>query len=416
MQACLRGDGRTSSPQTGSLRSIGHVPLCPSFWARGYATAGFTANYWYCASDSGLGRGFTTFQDQFFPRLTALKTAILIDRSLEGLKAVDRFMKDKLDLDFLSKLVDELWWQIKADRKGAAVINREFLDWLHRRTGPERPFFAFLNYYDAHHPYRLPRLAIHRFGADAEDDQDSDPFQELLLAGQLGLSEQETAAARDSYDDCVANLDEQIGCLMDELKRRSLFDGTWVFITADHGESFGEHAGIYQHGTSLYQTQLHVPLVVLPPGGSGPSLRVVSDTVSLRDLAATIADVVGLGAGSPFPGSSLARFWNGSRGAVPEAPVASDSALSEVVPLDRRNPDPSKGQTRRWPIAALTENDWAYIRREGDVREELFWLRQDSKEQHNLAGDPAMQATLERMRAAMGRLTAGPLTPLRFNP
>jgi len=383
--------------------------------ARGYATAGFTANYWYCASDSGLARGFTTYQDHFFPRLTALKTASLIDRPLDGLRAVDRFLKDQLDLDFLGPIVGQLWWQIKADRKGAAVINRELLDWLSRRTQPARPFFAFLNYYDAHHPYRLPPLAIHRFGANADDDRESDPIQELLLAAQLGLSEQETAAARDSYDDCVANLDEQLGLLMDELKRRSVLDRTWVFITADHGESFGEHAGIYRHGTSLYQTQLHVPLVIVPPAG-GPSKRVIGDTVSLRDLAATIGDVAGIDAGSPFPGASLARFWNGSKGAAPSGPAAIEGALSEVVPLDARNPDASQVLKRRWPLAALTEDDWTYIRREGDVSEELFSLRADSKEQHNLAGDPALQATLKRMRAALGRLTQGPLTPQRFNP
>lgn len=380
--------------------------------AHGYATAGFTANNWYCASDSGLGRGFSTFRDQFFPRLTWIKMASLIDRPLDGLRALDRFFKDQLDLDFLGSLVGRLWWQIKADRKLAAVINHELLDWLSERAQPERPFFAFLNYYDAHHPYRIPSLAIHRFGANADDERESDPIQELLLAAQLGLSAEETAAARDSYDDCVANLDEQLGILMDELKRRSVLEQTWVFITADHGESFGEHPGIYRHGTSLYETQLHVPLIIVPPAG-GPSRLVVTDTVSLRDLAATIVDVLGKSDGSPFPGVSLARFWNRSTGAVPSSP---EPALSEVVPLDARNPDLGQVLTRRWPMAALTEDEWTYIRREEDRREELFSLRDDNKEQHNLAGDPAMQATLNRMRQALGRLTAGPLTPERFNP
>ena len=70
----------------------------------------------------------------------------------------------------------------------------------------------------------------------------------------------------------------------------------------------------------------------------------------------------------------------------------------------------------RWPLAALTDGDWTYIRREGEVREELFRVREDAQERHNLADDPAMQPTLERMRRALGRLTAGPLTPERFNP
>ena len=52
--------------------------------SRGYATAGFVANYWYCASDSGLNRGFTAYQDYIFPRLTAFKTAVLVNRPWMG--------------------------------------------------------------------------------------------------------------------------------------------------------------------------------------------------------------------------------------------------------------------------------------------------------------------------------------------
>ena len=91
--------------------------------------------------------------------------------------------------------------------------------------------------------------------------------------------------------------------------------------------------------------------------------------------------------------------------------------LSEVVPLDRQSTGSlAHGLKPRWPLAALTEGDWTYIRREGDVREELFHLGEDAQERHNLAGDPAMQPTLERMRRASAELTAGPLTPQRFNP
>ncbi len=67
-------------------------------------------------------------------------------------------------------------------------------------------------------------------------------------------------------------------------------------------------------------------------------------------------------------------------------------------------------------MAALTEGDWAYIRREGTVAEEFYRLPGDVWELRNLAGEPAMQSVLERMRGAMSRLTAGPLTPERFNP
>ena len=62
---------------------------------RGYATAGFVANTFYCATDSGLARGFTRYQDFIFPELTALKTAVLVNRALEGF-AGDRLFRGGL--------------------------------------------------------------------------------------------------------------------------------------------------------------------------------------------------------------------------------------------------------------------------------------------------------------------------------
>jgi hypothetical protein len=84
--------------------------------------------------------------------------------------------------------------------------------------------------------------------------------------------------------------------------------------------------------------------------------------VSLRDLAATIVDMLGFKADSPFPGDSLARFWNASSPAAPAEPTALDSngPLSELVPLDPVNPDPSQFLKPRWPLAGLTEGDWTY--------------------------------------------------------
>jgi hypothetical protein len=142
----------------------------------------------------------------------------------------------------------------------------------------------------------------------------------------------------------------------------------------------------------------------------------VTEPASLRDLPATIVDVLGSQTGSPFPGKSLARFWNGSASGSAHV-AASEPVLSEVVPLGPFGPNPSRwSYTPRWPAAALTEGDLAFIRREGKVAEELYRVRVDAWELHDLARDPAMQSALERMRAALGRLTAGPLTPERFNP
>jgi hypothetical protein len=131
-------------------------------------------------------------------------------------------------------------------------------------------------------------------------------------------------------------------------------------------------------------------------------------------LPATIVDVLGLQNRSPFPGNSLARYWNGSTRSLGE-PGAPPGALSEVVPLDPLNPDPAQLVAQPWPLAAFCDREWTYIRRDGDVREELFHVREDASEQINLAGDPAHRAKLEQMRRDLARQTGGTLTPKRFN-
>jgi arylsulfatase A-like enzyme len=381
---------------------------------RGYATAGFVGNTSYCGTDSGLARGYTQYHDFIFPELTALKTSVLVRRALRGFQAIVYFTEESLERAGLLGHVQRLWRSLDADRKGAAAVNRELLLWLSRRTQPERPFFAFLNYFDAHDPYQLAPGRLHRFGIEPADSYHRILVQRWWELDKATVPADGVTFAADLYDDCIADLDEQLGKLVDELDQRGVLEHTWLFITSDHGESFGEHTGIFCHGRSLYDTELHVPLLVLPPGGT-VSKRCVKEPVSLRDLAVTIVDVAGLKDGAPFPGLSLARFWEQPREAAPVQGLSSSPILAEVVPNDplHRNswgvPQPLP------PLGALKETDWSYIRREGDVREELFDLRENPHEKHNLAGEPATQTILERMRTALHRLTEGPLVSERFS-
>lgn len=378
----------------------------------GYATAGFAANVSYCASDSGLGRGFATYRDFVFPRATALRMASLVRRPAAGVQAIGRFLEDRLALDGLRTAREWLWRQVEDDRKDAASVQREFLGWLSSRDQPERPFFAFLNYYDAHFPYEVPTPGLHRFTGGRTDERTIRLMKDWLHLIQRGPSEAQVAPIRDAYDDCVAHLDEYLGRLTDELGRRGVLERTWVVIAGDHGESFGEHPGIFCHGMSLYQTELHVPLLIVPPGSSGLAARRVGEVVSLRELPRTIVQVLELGDGDPFPGPSLVRFWDESA----ERPGDTPRALAEVVPTDSFTRDPSQPLRSRWPMAAVVEEDRSYIRREGEVREELYDLGTDANETSNLAGGDEEGPELARFRRELDRLTGGPLTPERFPP
>jgi arylsulfatase A-like enzyme len=381
---------------------------------RGYATAGFIGNTMYCASDSGLSRGFTHYEDFIFPEYTAPKTAVLVNRVLAGCGKILPFVESRPSLAWLQPYVQGLWRSLVLDRKGAATVNRELLGWLSRRAEPARPFFAFLNYSDAHTPYELSAGRVHRFGVAQPDERQREMIRRWGDLDKIRIASKDLPLAIDAYDDCIADLDEQVGKLLDKLQRRGDLDRTWVIIASDHGESFGEHAGIFCHGTSLYQTELHVPLLIVPPGGNAAK-QIVKETVSLRDLAATVVDVLGMEAGSPFPGSSLARYWDGRSTRTPPAQTSSDVVLSEVVPGFAINVDAYGLPKRSWPLGALNDGDWSYIRGEGNVREELFRVSKDARQQRNLASDPAVRPVLERMRQTLGQLTGGPLLPQRFN-
>jgi arylsulfatase A-like enzyme len=381
---------------------------------RGYATAGFIANTMFCASDTGLSRGFTHYEDFIFPEFTAPKTAVLVNRFLAMFGKILPFVEARPSLAGLQPYVQGLWQSFVFDRKGAATVNREFLGWLARRPEPARPFFAFLNYSDAHTPYELAAGRIHRFGVPQPDERQRELIRRWGDLDKIRLVSTELPLAVDAYDDCIADLDEQVGRLLDKLRRQGVLDRTWLIIASDHGESFGEHTGVFCHGTSLYQTEVHVPLLIVPPGG-GVTVHVVKETVTLRDLAATIVDVLDLEAGSPFPGSSLARYWDGKPTTPQPTHALSEAVLSEVVPGFATNVDAYGLPKKSWPLGALNDGDWSYIRREGNVHEELFRVGQDARQQHNLARAPAAQPVLERMRQALVRLTGGPLLPQRFN-
>ncbi len=88
-----------------------------------------------------------------------------------------------------------------------------------------------------------------------------------------------------------------------------------------------------------------------------------------------------------------------------------------MVPIDPLQPDPAELLEDRRAWASLAEGDSIYIQVcQGDAqREELFDLREDARQSRNLAQDPARQSDLERMRATLNQMIAGPLTPQRLS-
>ena len=77
-----------------------HPTLAEYLGSRGYATAGFVANTFYCGSDTGLNRGFTVYRDYIFPELSAFKWAVLVSRTLEGIRSIHDYTRRRLKAAF----------------------------------------------------------------------------------------------------------------------------------------------------------------------------------------------------------------------------------------------------------------------------------------------------------------------------
>ncbi len=342
-----------------------HPTLAEHLRSRGYQTAGFVANTESCNYETGLGRGFAHYDD--YP----LTPQSLVGRSVAG----EWLLKN---LWSFGDGYDQKW--IRLQSRGASEINDAFLAWLDQRR-PDRPFFAFLNEFDAHAPYIAPPGRQGRFGMRPRTAGDYRVLLDFTTMDKNRITRQDVWLARDCYHDCIAFLDDQLGRLLDELQRRGLLENTDVIITSDHGEEFGEHL-YFGHAYNTNLDAIGVPLVIL--SSRAPKGRVVSGPVSLRDLAATVVDLLGLSAGSPLPGRSLAACWASGPGAPPEA---TSPALSEQAEAAAFQAWQSPGREHPGFQMSLVASGHHYIRH-GMGPEQLYDLRVDPDERVNLVTSP----------------------------
>jgi len=164
-----------------------------------------------------------------------------------------------------------------------------------------------------------------------------------------------------------------------------------VIVTADHGEGLGEH-GHLNHSTDLYDSQIHVPLVLAGPHVA--NLR-VGETVSTTNLVPTILDLAGFAApsGRAIDGASFADLASGARASRSDGP-----AFAAMI-KDRSNPG---------GVIALVDGSWKII--DDGRRVELYDLARDPDEKTDLAKrEPAKLAELlAKLRA---RQDAGRVSP-----
>jgi arylsulfatase A-like enzyme/tetratricopeptide (TPR) repeat protein len=229
-------------------------------------------------------------------------------------------------------------------RSGDVTIG-EAVRWLDGRP-EDAPFFLWLHLYDPHDPYTPP-----------------EPFKSQYPGR--------------AYDGEVAYTDSLIGEFRKALEERGLLSSSLVILTADHGEGLGDH-GEASHGFFVYDSTIHVSLIMRPPSGVTGG-REVDTAVSHVDIFPTILDAVGLAAPKAVHGQSLLPIVAG-----------------ENVDLDRGVYSESLYPLLHYgwaPLRAIRTDNRKLI---SAPRPEVFDVLTDPREEHDLSLEqPGVTGELE---------------------
>jgi len=156
---------------------------------------------------------------------------------------------------------------------------------MHLLSSLPAPFFAYIHFMPPHEPYTPTRQFLGVF----DDGWTPPELKKHRLAA--GVSQQRLNDRRQTYDEFVANLDAELGRLLDHLEQSGLLENSYIIITSDHGELFekGEHG----HSTPLlFEPVIRIPLVVAAPGQN--QRRDVQALTSNIDLLPTLAHIASL--------------------------------------------------------------------------------------------------------------------------
>jgi arylsulfatase A-like enzyme len=355
----------------------------------GYQTFLFSANPHISSENRNFGQGFDVATGAFSP---------------EWSQEAERLVREKLAREDRSSGLPSRYeaanrgrtllnaWDLKAS---GPIVERAALNWL-ESTSPDRPWFVFLNYMEAHPPYIPSREHRRRFLS--EDDVNRsyrvDRSWTAVWEYTFGLremSQEDIALTRATYDATLAELDDLFADLLESLEEGGFLENTVVVLTSDHGEHLGEQH-MLDHQYSLYEPVLRIPLVIYAPGRIEPG-RDRRPVMNL-DLFATVLDLAGIEAPPGTRGSSLVDLSE-ERVRLAEEPALTRVGLSVV---ERRGSefDPSTYQRR---LRALTAPPYKYIWA-SDGRNALYDLDADPSESENrIDDDPVTAARLEAMLA-----------------
>jgi len=178
------------------------------------------------------------------------------------------------------------------------------------------PWFIWVHIFDPHFGYAPPAEYRTRFGQDLRVPE----LYNQLQSGQVKIGSvifqnhmplDEVQSFINLYDAELYFTDHGLGVMIDALQKADLMEKTVIAVTADHGESLGEHNYFFEHGDFGSQPEIHVPLVLyaqdLIPAG-----KRIHSTISSIDVAPTLLELLQISYKNHLSGKSLIPLIKGS--------------------------------------------------------------------------------------------------------
>jgi arylsulfatase A-like enzyme len=263
---------------------------------------------------------------------------------------------------------------------------RDALRWIDQVS--DRPFFAFVHYFDPHIPYKPPAPYDTLFNPDYRGRFEKSYSSKRLPSYRMhDFEEMKEISPKDwyqiesLYDGEIAFADREIGELIEGLRERGLAGNTLIVFLSDHGEEFFEHEG-FEHGHTLYEELIKVPLIVSFPGRLAGKMR-IGRQVRLVDIAPTILDLLGFQCHPDFEGISVRPFLDGERSVA--------TGATSVLPPELGYSESVLYGTEK---KSLTAYPWKLIYDTMTGEKMCFNLAEDPGEMHNIAGSAAQSLCL----------------------
>lgn len=338
--------------------------LAEVFSKSGYRTAGFVNNS-QVGELVGLEKGHETYMEVW--------------RGSKGRSIVRRSM---------NYLVRNAMEAVGLNDHGAHRTNQLARDWIRENKG--HAFYMFIHYIEPHNPINAPYPFKNKYWQNR--NRHGIDKNKLYLVAQnplvcftnnIRLNREELTALRALYDGEISYIDYKIGELIAFLKKERIYDNTFIIITADHGEHFGEH-DLYSHVASLYEPIIHIPLMMKFPEGFNRQAR-ISGLVQLVDIFPTVIETIGLNQEflRGIQGKSLFRTANDPT--YHDYIIAEwEGRIPEFVSERIRNLDEDPIVKKfRETMVMIREGHYKYILK-SNGGEELYDLEKDKREENNI--------------------------------